>query len=87
MNPLEIVGFIVLDPFEFPGGKVPRQVEQVFKALFCPNCLGGLLSDFDCPAVTPDNGRPDDRHLFVHADQPMHLLADTDSLDVGWIDS
>ena len=73
---------ILLNPSQFGGREVARRIQQMWKASLLSQCFESLLSVGHGSGVAPDNGRTQHLLVFIYTYQAMHLIRDTDRLDV-----
>ncbi len=75
-------GLILLHPLQLGGGEVAGGIEVAPQALVLPQLRKCLVTDFHGPAVAPDDGGAKGAMLPVHHHQAVHLIRDTDGLDL-----
>ena len=80
-------GFFLLEPAQFCSREIARGIEEPRKAYVGAEFLESFLSIGDTTGIAPYDGVAE--HIFVAVDghETVHLVADSDSLYIGWIDA
>ena len=74
--------FVFLHPSQLSSREVSRRIQQMREAVFVSNTLESPFAIRHRTAIAPDNRGAQDFHLLVNQNQPVHLIRNTDGLDI-----
>ena len=78
----EQFGLMFLHPCQLGGGEVAGRVEQVLQTVLLAQVVEGPFAIGNGTRVAPDDGGAQSLLLLVDTHQSVHLIGDTDGLDV-----
>ena len=76
------IRLIFLYPSQLCCCEITRRVQQMAQAFFCTQLFESFLTIGYCTRVTPDNCRTQCLQILVYTYQTVHLIRNTNSLDL-----